>query len=141
MELNLSAISNKTFKFSMSDLVNSTDVEVTTPNLENLKFTVWGDWGPMYTFDLTSEEQVEIKYNGDSFFSSQKKLSVDSPMLAKERDEFPFVITVEDDIKELKFKLYIDKKNEFSKVEVSEIVSGTKLYRMSEERSLTASLQ
>ena len=120
--------------------MNSTDVEVTLPDLSKLEYSVWGDWGPMYKFNLTDQAVVKIKYNEDEYNSSQKQLKIESPMLARERDELPFYIIVEDQSKNLKFKLYIDTDYNLAKVTEHRIRNNVYTYEEVSENSQITTL-
>lgn len=90
MELNLKSLSNRIYRFKWKDPMHSTLVEVKLPDLTQLKYSLWGDWGPMYTFSLIENEKLILKYNGEPVQVSQDKLNVDSPAYATDRDLYPF---------------------------------------------------
>lgn len=140
MELNIGAVSNQKFDFIWGSPMNSTDVEVTLPDLSKLEYSVWGDWGPMYKFNLTDQAVVKIKYNEDEYNSSQKQLKIESPMLARERDELPFYIIIEDQSKNLKFKLYIDTDYNLAKVTEHRIRNNAYTYEEASENSQITTL-
>lgn len=131
MELNFEAISKKNFKFTWNDPMHTTEVEISVPNVSALKHSVWADWGPMYTFELTEFESVRIKYNDSVFDSTQKKLRIESPMLAAERECYPFFLIVEDSVKNLNFHLYLDTDYDLGKVEVIRGKDRVKLFKIS----------
>lgn len=118
MELNLEQISNKKFKFTWEDELHSTDIEVSIPKLENLEQQSWGDWGQNYKFNLTEKESVQIKYNNDVVDINQKVLSIETPFLAKEREDYPHYLIIEDEAKKLRFNLYLNKNYELGKAVV-----------------------
>lgn len=136
MELNFSRISNQSFKFKWDDPMHSTVVEVSIPDLSKLEHSVWGDWGPMYTFQLNEFEGISIKYNENLFDSIQKQLRVDSPMLAAEREVYPYFLIVEDSKRHLNFHIYINTDYELGKVQVIRSSDYIKLFESGEENCL-----
>ncbi len=128
MELSLGMISNRVFKFSWGKPMNETQVEVSIPNLRELKYSVWGDWGSMYSFDLTEEEPIRIKYNNDEVEIIKSKLRIESPMFTRERKVFPYFLVIEDQNRGLKFNLYINDEYSLGKIEVIETKNMVKLF-------------
>ena len=132
MELNLKSLSNKNYKFKWKDPMHSTLVEVKLPDLTQLEYSLWGDWGPMYTFRLLENEKLLLKYNGETAKVTQDKLNVDSPAYATDRDQYPFYFSIEDQAKKLKFNLYINKNYDLGKVEVIRTKDKVKLFECDE---------
>ena len=117
MELNLDLISHQKYSFELDGPKKSIQVEVNLPDFKKLKSSVWGDWGPMYTFELSDEQAVGVKYNDTHAFNIETQLCINSPIFAIERREHPFYIIIEDEEKKLKFNLYIDNDYQLGKVE------------------------
>ncbi len=136
MELNINKISRQKFRFVWDDPMHSTEVEIFVPDLTKLRYSVSGDWGPHYTFKLNEFESIAIKYNGNSFDSTQKWLYINSPMMADEREAYPFLLKIEDSAKHLVFHLYINSDHEFGKVDVIRSQDGTKLYEFDNQNYL-----
>lgn len=132
MELNTNVISNKKFSFKWHDSINSNNIEIEMPDLTLLQTTMWGDWGPMYTFQLSQIDPIKLKYNDQRFESSQKELKISSPMPKEERDQYPFYITIEDSKSELHFHLYLDGDLELNRVKIMRTSDNVKLYENSE---------
>ena len=128
MEPDVKAISQRKYDFVWSDPMHTTSVQVTLPNLAQLECSVWGDWGKMYEFRLTEVEFVTIKYNFEETNYSQRILQIESPMAAKEREMFPFFLTIEDREKGLRFQIYLRKDYEMGKVEVLRREDRVKLF-------------
>ena len=108
MELKINRLAKKNYQFEWIDPMHNTRVEVDVPDLTKLKYSLWGDWGPMYTFQINEHDSLKIRYNGENVDSTQKTLRVDSPLLFSERIHHPYVLKVEDDIRHLAFHLYLD---------------------------------
>tara|TARA_R110002049_G_scaffold93482_3_gene231055 strand:- start:213 stop:638 length:426 start_codon:yes stop_codon:yes gene_type:complete len=140
MELTLSKLSNKVVQFDWNDPLHKTKVKVLIPNLNDLAFNVWGDWGPMYDMKLNKSEPIQISYNEEAYSLDQTKLSIHSPALAKVRKKTPFFIMIEDKIKGIKFNIFLDAKFEVGKIEAirmeDEVVLTTS--RLNQQQNLTA---
>jgi hypothetical protein len=121
MELNIDLLSNKKFKFKWESPVNNTMVEVTLPNLSKLKYTVWGDWGPVYNFKLTPTEVIKIKYDKKVVRSKQKTLTIESPILSEERQKYPFYFIVEDSRSKFNYHIFLDRYYRLKKVRIISI--------------------
>ena len=106
VELDLVRISGKCFSFNWIDQSGPVSVEVTIPNLRGIEHSVWGDWGPMYTFRLNESHAIKLKYNGQVTKSRQSSLPINSPMLNKERERYPYYLEVEAREWNVKFKIY-----------------------------------
>lgn len=128
MELNVSKISHKIFKFTWEHSLHSTQVEVKIPDLTCLECTVIGDWGPMYTFRLNAQNPVLLRYNGVTFESLQKDLHVGSPMIAVQRDQHPYFIKIEDSQRGHVFHLYLNTDHELGKVDVVSVKDRVKVF-------------
>lgn len=128
MELNISKISESKFCFKWNDPLRKTNVEIRLPNLQSLKKSVWGDWGPMYTFELKSDRPITISYDNRSKKLDQKSLLIESPMIADEREQFPFYILVEDNDYGFHHYLYLDRKFDLGKVVIKRVADRIKLF-------------
>ncbi len=128
MELKLTSLSNKSFKFIWGDSSQPTLTEIEVPDLTKLNHSVWGDWGPMYTFSLKESQPIKLRHNQESFESPQKTLSIISPMEFRERDQYPFFMTIEDVHRDLNFYIYLDKDYELGKIQVFDKMNNSKLF-------------
>lgn len=121
MDLQIESISKKKFQFTWKDSVHETDIAIDMPDLLQTKSDIWGDWGPMYTFHLNPESLVSIKYNQDQYSLEQKTLSIETPMLAAERKQFPFSVKINDNFKGLRFEIFLNNSYETGKINVVRI--------------------
>jgi len=142
MELKFNALSEKVFQFNWNDPMHTTLIEVKMPKLSSLKYSVWGDWGPMYKFIVKETTPLQISYNGSNVESKQNELRIESPMNAKQREKMPYYIVVEDKFNHLDFHLYINHNYELAKVEVikTEQESRTLLFESSDKDALKTAL-
>ncbi len=131
MELKVEKISGSQFSYKWEDALHKTDVEIRLPNLRKLKSSVWGDWGPMYSFQLEPEDPISISYNGKERRLEQKTLPVESPTLAAEREQFPFYILIEDNEYGFNHLLFLDKTFKLKKVVVKRMRGREILYENS----------
>ncbi len=124
----------KDLKFLWEGPFHKTEIEVKIPDLSHNKFNVGGDWGPMYTIDLEAESPLKIKYldtktnEVDQYALEQRNIKLNSPMLASEREQFPFYFKFSDERKGLDFQLYLDIDSKVSKVEVLRSCDAVKLF-------------
>lgn len=119
MELNIEEISNKNYSFQWNHLMKPIKVDITIPNLSGLKHSVWGDWGAMYSFELDNNQSIALSYDETPANITQKKLQINSPMLASVRDNYPYYLVVEDEAKNIKMNLFIDQNYDLGRVEVT----------------------
>jgi hypothetical protein len=125
----LEKLSKKEYQFKWQDNFHQTDVKITLPNLLNKKFTLYGDWGPMFSIEIEPTDQLAVSYNGETYNLEQKLLKIETPILAEERENYPLYLVVNDDIKGMCFKISIKKDLTFGKVEVKRIEDDVKLYQ------------
>ena len=118
MEIIKHEFSNRSLSFYWQDPLHETKVDIQLPNIEELPFEFGGDWGPMYTFKLKNSDPIRITYNEkESYATGQSELPIESPALAKERNVYPFYVSVSDSQKGLNYKLYVDQKCQLKKIE------------------------
>lgn len=72
----------------------------------------------MYTFKLNDTDPICIKYNSIPTRLKQRKLPIESPKMALERDRFPYYLVVEDEFKGYIYYLYIDKDGELGRINI-----------------------
>ncbi len=101
-------------------------IEVETPDLRPLDFRVWGDWGPMYTFDLPLDAAFSIRYSEESgqsalYTVSPPTAAVESPMQALERERCPFFLSFFDTARGLQFRAFMRKDGEVDRVDVARV--------------------
>ena len=102
-------------------------VRIHLPNLQKLQASVWGDWGPMYLFELGTNDRISVSYDGEARSLSQNKLRVESPSHVEERSDCPFYVVIEDDFDGLEFHLYVDTLGELTKVVVVSLEDQSKI--------------
>lgn len=98
-----------------------TQVEVRLPELSKLRYQLWADWGPMYSFTLAPEDPLMICYNDVTVKLEQKKLRLESPMLVKRRAKYPLFFIIEDFERELIFELYLDRDDALGEVRIKKM--------------------
>lgn len=101
-------------------------IEVETPDLRRLDYRVWGDWGPMYSFDLPLDAVFSVRYSEESgqsalYTVSPPTAAVESPMRALERERHPFLLSFFDTARGLQFRAFMDKDGEVDQVEVARV--------------------
>ena len=101
-------------------------IEVETPDLRSLDFRVWGDWGPMYCFDLPLDAVFSVRYSEESGQSARYDVSpptaaVESPMEALERARYPFLLSFFDAARGLQFRAFMTKDGDVDRVEVTRV--------------------
>jgi len=119
MDANAKKISNAVFTFkwnTQNGELKTTEVRI--PDLKDSKTKVWGDWGPMYVFDLNTTSPVEFCTDGLESKSAQSELKLYSPVSVKERLKTPFYTTVSDEQNKKLFRLYFDHDMKTARVEV-----------------------
>ena len=116
MSLKLESIGERKYQFEFVEFFEKTKIEIVLPDLRNLKFEKWGDWGEMYEFELKATDPINVTYNGKSKTLEQSHLRVESPIVADERNKFPFYFVIEDSENEISFFLYLDSSYNLKKV-------------------------
>jgi len=101
-------------------------IEVETPDLRQLDFRVWGDWGPMYAFELPLDAVFSIRYRTESgqsalYAVSPPTVAVESPMRALDRERCPFLLSFFDTARGLQFRAFMAKDGEVDHVEVDRV--------------------
>lgn len=108
-------IDGKTISFRWKEGFIDLKLKISIPSLKDSKYTVWGDWGPTYTFELNPEKQIEIQYspvntiNHESYLLENTKLYLESPMIGKIRDQQPLFYIIEDRTKGVTYHIFMDK--------------------------------
>jgi hypothetical protein len=89
-------------------------IEVSTPDLRSAPTSTWGDWGPMVTCTLASDERVTLRYRcmtterEATYEIAPRTLSLCSPALAIERDRAPFFLELTDVARGLRLRGYMN---------------------------------
>lgn len=128
MELNLKKVSEASFSYRWEEVLHKTDVCIQLPNLKVLESSVWGDWGLMYNFRLKPDQPILITYNEQSRALKQSSLQIESPMLADEREKFPYYILIEDKEYGFNHYLYLDRNFKLAKVTIKRIEDRIQIY-------------
>ena len=90
------------------------EIELETPDLSGCESSVWGDWGPMYTFDLESNDEVRVTYRCAAVGSESEyelrlaTIELNSPMSFATRQKRPFFLRLADRARGLAFSAYLD---------------------------------
>ncbi len=98
--------------------------EIETPDLSGLPRSMWGDWGPMYTFVPKASCAFRFSYacrslalEGDEEIEVPK-IELNSPMLFERREKNPFYLELHDERHGLAFRGYLDASGEPAGLEV-----------------------
>ena len=92
------------------------EIEVETPDLSGAEASVWGDWGPMYTFAFDEPRTVRVRFRceascvDDTFELWVPEVKLNSPMQWERRQEQPFYVEIVDATHGLVFDGYLDPK-------------------------------
>lgn len=111
----------------------SFDIEVDTPNLSDARFSVWGDWGPMFTFRLTRGQSFDITYRCTKTGRTRNvrvfapTVELNSPMRASQREASPFVLEFLDVARALRFRAFLDQEGQVARLVVNPMHSGCEL--------------
>ncbi len=115
-------LGEKTVKFCLNSLFDKTEVEIKIPDLSQNRYSVWGDWGPMYTLQLNPKSPIRITFHlkdrSEEYGLDCKTVQLNSPMLVDERKEFPLCFEIEDSAKDLKYHVFLDSSGTPKKVRV-----------------------
>lgn len=136
MELNTDKVSNSTHEFFWKDVLKTLKVKVILPNLKDLKKTVWGDFGPMYSFDLDPKSPIQISYDGDEKTLDQKTLRIESPILVEDRNTHPYYVLVEDQEYGFQIYLYLNKGFYCDRVLVKRLSDQVILYKSQDSEKM-----
>jgi len=109
------------------DLAGDTfEIELATPDVSRCARSVWGDWGPMYTFTLgAATGGVRVTYRCDALAVDSthtldvSTLHLNSPVLWARRRVHPFYLELEDAARALRFAGYLGPKGEPAVLEVT----------------------
>lgn len=89
-------------------------LEIDSPDLRDLPRSMWGDWGPMYTFAPEAGCAFGLSYRcrslaleGDEEIEVSK-IELNSPMLFERREQNPFYLELHDERHGLSFRGYLD---------------------------------
>lgn len=104
--------------------LHSTAITIKIPDFSNFEYSVWGDWGPMYTIAVNPMDPISISYsdlkskNNESYKLEEKNFELYSPMIAKEREEHPFFFRIQDRSKGFAYQLFLNKNSEVVRAEI-----------------------
>ena len=117
----------KKFSSTFEHMGSTFEVEVDTPDLSGPTPSVWGDWGPVYTFEFDEPRPVRIRYRCESQpVEGQSeiwlnKIYLDSPMLWQRRQEHPLYLRFADPTRGLEFKGYLDQEGQPCDLEIGQL--------------------
>lgn len=106
------------------------DIEIETPDLSGLEPSVWGDWGPMYTFELEENSTIRITYRCHALGIENEHeipvstMQLDSPMLYPVRKKHPLFLYFRDPLRGLDFEGYLDTAGEPAHLEMKQSSLG-----------------
>ena len=116
----------KRFRSTFESEGSAFDIEVETPDLSDCTPSVWGDWGPMYTFRFEAPRKVRVHYRCEAqSIQSEIELSVatmelESPMIHARRQEHPLMLRFADPARGLEFEGYLDAEGQPARLEVKQ---------------------
>jgi hypothetical protein len=123
-------IQNRKLEFKYRSNFQDNVIEITIPNLEGMPYSQWGDWGPMYSYNLNADYTIKInvknqdKQDLDSYEVYLPCLTINSPIQAKEREQYPLYMHIPIKERDTDVDLYFDHQGVLSKVKVNqEVVS------------------
>lgn len=112
-------ISNNIYEFNWDGYIQSVNIEIKIPDLNNLNYKLWGDWGPCLTFFLEKPNDLLIKYGQSKYRPlTQNYFTLDTPIQPNIREIFPFVFILSDQEKNLDFHVYLDQFFKLGKVDI-----------------------
>lgn len=110
--------SKKIYQFSCTTSSLNSNIKVQLPNLDDLSFNCFGDWGPCISFNLNKQEYISIQYDELTFVPlKQKNLVFDTPINPETRELYPLFLIISDRDKNVNFRLYLKKDFMLGKVE------------------------
>ena len=118
MSLNIEKLSKKKIQFELKDPLKKTNIQICLPDLKGLSFETWGDWGPMYQFDLNPNQPIEIDYDGKKQSLDKAVLRIESPVRAKDRQKNPFYCVIDDSENGIRYYLYLNEKYNLDKIKI-----------------------
>ncbi|MDC1174921.1 hypothetical protein OAT67_05985 [Bacteriovoracaceae bacterium] len=120
-------ITQNKYRFQYEETFQDVIVDITLPDLNDMPVDSWGDWGPMYNFQLNSDFPIALKVMDKENRLLEKykillpSLSVESPFESNIRKEFPLFISIPINERNSKLELYFNTQAELSKVEIKKI--------------------
>lgn len=106
------------------------EIEVETPDLSDRTPSVWGDWGPMYTFEFDESRAVRITYRCEALAIEDEvrlpvsEMQLESPLLYERRKEHPLFLRFRDPSRGLEFAGYLDAWGDPAVLEVKQMSLG-----------------
>ncbi len=95
-------------------------ITIETPDLTNPPSAVTGNWGPNCLFDIDETNPLKVHYKIDDEkrvnIIDQSQLLFKSPMLAKDRKNFPFYLNFNDNKTGYDFTIFFNKDGQARKV-------------------------
>jgi hypothetical protein len=103
------------------------EIEVETPDLSDAPAALWGDWGPMVTCTLASDERVTVRYTcartrrSATYQIAPRSIGVNSPRMFARRKTQPFYLEVVDVARGLRLRGYMNADGECVELEADPI--------------------
>lgn len=103
---------------------------VRLPNLSGQKPTVSGDWGPIYTFNISPLSPIQISYylgerNIKTTVLEKRRIQITSPMDIRLRKKFPYQCSFIDEQNNISFNFYLSHAFEFLTAEITSKIQST----------------
>jgi len=136
METLVQKFSNRSYKFSWGKLGETREIEVLLPNLSKSKYSVWGDWGPMHSYELAGGNKMRVSFEGHSYELEQGRIEFLSPILAEDRKETPLYSYCKDQQSGHVFYMYFDQSFNLQRVEAWDLNKKNRSYEVQTERAL-----
>lgn len=114
--------------------LHNTAITIKIPGFSSSEYSMWGDWGPMYTIKVDPKKPIAVSYkdlkndNDEKYFLEETSFELNSPMLANEREKLPFFFKIQDRSKGFIYQLFVNKKSEVVRAEILRSEDNTKLF-------------
>ena len=132
-KLDIKIMSNKKISFDLLDLGFKKHVEIHFPDLESASFKSWGDWGPMYEFNISHSDPIKIAYDQELRSLNQTILKIESPVMPEERRATPFSINIEDKDFNVSYRIFLNNEYSVEKIQIKKDKNEIKANNLSFE--------
>ena len=119
MGISIQLLANKKINLDLVGFSKAKTVSIQLPDLSKIVPREWGNWGPMYFFELTPENAIQLGYDGKMSSLDQSNIRIESPIFATERKVYPLYCVVHDTQYDLSFKIFFDAAAQVAKVKVN----------------------
>ncbi len=107
-------LKHKVVNFKWVSKDRSFMVRLEFPDMTENDFSQWSDWGMMYQVSVDPNQLIKISYQSlispdvTSEPLDQNLVYLNSPASAKERNQFPYYLKVNDPHRDVTFELFMD---------------------------------